>query len=167
MCLTQVDVIGHCVPLHQLHTMLLAKLSDDPPNVLPQWPEYLPLPVLRHDDNVVHAVPSNVRLALPLSHDGLLPERGGSFEGDRLISLARRDGRACSSLTARGGGLPLELFMKQPRMQSEHGSARCAHHALVGILAVISGVQFSAGKQAARDPHDAHTWHPSFSRHGS
>ena len=57
--------------------------------------------------NVISAVPSNMRLALPLSHDDLLPfEFRGSLEGGHLLHLtARRNGRAFSSRTAIGGGL--------------------------------------------------------------
>jgi len=68
-----------------------------------------PASVLRHKNDVILAVPADVRLALPVSHENLLPsERGGSLKGGSLLhSAARRNGRASASLTARGGGLPV------------------------------------------------------------
>src|SRR5439155_20113388 len=72
--------------------------------------------VLRHKNNVILAIPANVRLALPVSHENLLPsERGGSLKGGSLLhSAARRNGRASASLTARGGGLPVGVTRGSP-----------------------------------------------------
>jgi hypothetical protein len=53
---------------------------------------------------MISAIMFNVSLALPLSHNGLLIELAGSKEA--IFLSARRDGRAYSCLTARGGGLP-------------------------------------------------------------
>ena len=63
--------------------------------------------ILWDKNHVIFGVPSHMRLALPLSHDDLLPfEFGDSLEGGHLLHFApRRNGRAFASLTARGGGL--------------------------------------------------------------
>jgi hypothetical protein len=53
---------------------------------------------------MIPAIMFNVSLALPLSHNGLLIELAGSKEV--IFLSARRNGRAYSCLTARGGGLP-------------------------------------------------------------
>src|SRR5262249_15028268 len=104
-----VDVIGHRVAFDQFDTLLLAQLSDDTPDTASELPIDHPASVLRHKNNVILAVPADVRLALPVSHEILLPsERGGSLKGGSLLySCARRNGRASGSLTARGGGLPV------------------------------------------------------------
>ena len=56
----------------------LTQLSDDLPNPTPDLPKDRPLAILRHPHNVISAIPSDVGLALPLSHDGLLSELGSS-----------------------------------------------------------------------------------------
>jgi hypothetical protein len=70
----------------------------------------------RNQLHVILAVPADVRLALPVSHEDLLPsERGGSLKGGSLLhSAARRNGRASGSLTARGGGLPVGVNIHTP-----------------------------------------------------
>src|SRR5215831_14620524 len=102
-------MIGHGMALDQFNPLLLAQLPDDPPDTASELPIDDPASVLRHKNNVILAVPADVRLALPVSHENLLPsERGGSLKGGSLLhSAARRNGRASASLTARGGGLPV------------------------------------------------------------
>src|SRR4030095_15890049 len=102
-------MIGHGMALDQCNPLLLAQLPDDPPDTASELPIDDPAAVLRHKKNVILAVPADVRLALPVSHENLLPsERGGSLKGGSLLhSAARRNGRASASLTARGGGLPV------------------------------------------------------------
>src|SRR5215510_4204423 len=102
-------MIGHGMALDQFNPLLLAQLPDDPPDTASELPIDDPASVLRHNNNVIRAVPADVRLALPVSHENLLPsERGGSLKGGSLLySCARRNGRASASLTARGGGLPV------------------------------------------------------------
>ena len=64
----QVYVIHHPVSLDHFDAALLADLPQDLADLLAQASEDGLLAVLRHDDNVVPAVPPHVRLALPLSH---------------------------------------------------------------------------------------------------
>jgi len=54
---------------------------------------------------MIFAIMFNVSLALPVSHNGFLLELAGSKEA--IFIHARRFGGAYSSLTAKGGGLPL------------------------------------------------------------
>src|ERR671939_1704597 len=102
-------MIGHGMALDQFTPLLLAQLPDDPPDTASELPIDDPASVLRHKNNVILAVPADVRLALPVSREHLLPsERGGSLKGGSLLySYARRNGRASASLTARGGGLTI------------------------------------------------------------
>jgi hypothetical protein len=53
---------------------------------------------------MISAIMFNVSLVVPLSHNGLLIELAGSKEV--IFLSARRNSRAYSCLTARGGGLP-------------------------------------------------------------
>ncbi len=64
-------------------------------------------------------------MALPFSYGDLLPnERGGSLQGGHPLPFgARRNGRAFSSLTARGGGLPIEVS----RVDAARDAARHTH----------------------------------------
>src|SRR4029450_10488176 len=107
-------MIGHGMALDQFNPLLLAQLPDDPPDTASELPIDDPASELRHKNNVILAVPTDVRLALPVSHENLLPsERGGSLKGGSLLQLyARRNGRAAASLTARGGGLPVGVMTR-------------------------------------------------------
>ena len=75
-------------------------------------------PQKRAQPGIPRQVPSHMRQAWPLSHDGLLSrERTGSRERDRRLSRAKaHDGtaKAASSHTAKGGGLLLELGRTTP-----------------------------------------------------
>jgi hypothetical protein len=101
-------MIEHGMALDQCAPLLLAQLPDDAPDTASEWPIEDTASVLRHTNNVILAVPADVRWALPVSPEDLLPkERGGSLQGGSLLhSDARRNGRASASLTARGGSLP-------------------------------------------------------------
>src|SRR4029453_14671129 len=94
---------------HQLDTLLLAEFPDNPPATAAQLPIDHTTSVLWDENNVILAIPADVRLALPVSHENLLPsERGGSLKGGSLLQFyARRNVRASASLTARGGGFPI------------------------------------------------------------
>jgi len=96
------------MPLYQFDTLLSAQFAQNTPDTPSQLPIQDTLSVLWHDNYVILAIPSDVRLALLFSHGSLLSgERGGSLKGGSLLHFdARRNGRACASLTARGGGLP-------------------------------------------------------------
>jgi len=109
-------MIGHGMALDQFNPLLLAQFPDDPPDTASELPIDDSASVLRHKNNVILAVPADVRLALPVSHENLLPsERGGSLKGGSLLhAAARRNGRASASLTARGGGLPVGVKEKLP-----------------------------------------------------
>jgi len=106
---TQVHMIGHRVALHQCDALLMTEFPDDPPDAAAQLPIDHTTSVLWDENNVLLTIPTDVRLALPVSHENLLlSERGGSLKGGSLLQLyARRNGRASASLTARGGGLPV------------------------------------------------------------
>src|SRR5262252_6701011 len=120
-------MIGQGMALDQCNPLLWAQLPDDPPDTASEVPIENPASVLRHKNNVILAVPADVRLALPVSHENLLPsERGGSLQGGSLLhSAARRNGRASVSLTARGGGLPVGVT--RAHALSEHlGPRPCA-----------------------------------------
>src|SRR5215475_8599391 len=105
-------MIGHGMALDKFNPLLLAQLPDDPPDTTSELPIENPASVLRHKNNVILAVPADVRLALPVSHENLLPsERNGSLKGGSLLySCARRNGRTSASLTARDGGLPVKVI---------------------------------------------------------
>ena len=134
-------MVGHRVPLDQFYSLLLAQLPDDPSDTSAELPIEDPASVLRHKNNVILAVPADVRLALPVSHENLLPsERGGSLKGGSLLhSAARRNSRASASLTARGGGLPVganyfgEIFMLLSVSAAE-GSGCCPLPRMEGVL---------------------------------
>src|SRR5215471_17823813 len=124
-------MIGHGMALDQFNPLLLAQLPDDPPDTASELPIDDPASVLRHKNNVILAVPADVRLALPVSHENLLPsERGGSLKGGSLLhSAARRNGRASASLTARGGGLPVGVTRRCPVWGNRpSGRSRCAQN---------------------------------------
>jgi len=111
----EVHIIGHRVALHQCDPLLLTQLPDDPPDTAAQLPIDDTASGLWHKNNVILAVPADVRLALPVSHENLLPsERGGSLKGGSLLQFdARRNGRASASLTARGGSLPVGVIQNR------------------------------------------------------
>src|SRR5271157_4849757 len=78
-----VDVVRHCLTLHQLDILLPAQISQDLPDASPHPPVQHLATVLREDDDVILAVPLHVGLALPILHGGLpaprgLPRRGPS-----------------------------------------------------------------------------------------
>jgi hypothetical protein len=67
--------------LDQFDALLLAEFTDDPPDASSELPIDNPASVLWGKNNVILAVPADVRLALPVSHENLLPsERGGSLK---------------------------------------------------------------------------------------
>src|ERR1700704_1101377 len=109
---TPVHVIRHRVALHQLDTLLRAEFPDTPPDTAAQLPIDHTTSGLWDENNVIRAIPADVRLALPVSHGNRLPsERGGSLKGGSLRQFyARRNGRASESLPARGGGLPIGVI---------------------------------------------------------
>src|SRR2546427_8287602 len=82
----QVHMIGHCMALDQFDPLLVAEFTDDPPDASSALPIDNTTSVLRDKNNVILAVPADLRLALPVSHENLLPsERGGSLKGCSLL----------------------------------------------------------------------------------
>ncbi len=69
-------MIRQRVPLHQLHAVPLTQLPDDTPNPTSHLAEDRSFSILRHPHHVISAIPSDVGLALSLSHDGLLSDWG-------------------------------------------------------------------------------------------
>jgi len=106
---TQGPMRGHRVAFDQFAAWLLAEVPEAPPDAAAQLPREHPTSGLWDENKVILAIPADVRWALPVSHENLLPsDRGGSLQGGWLLQFyARRNGRASASLTARGGGLPV------------------------------------------------------------
>ena len=103
-----VHVIRQRVPFYQLHALPLTQLPNDSPNPTSHLAEDHPFSILRHPHHVISVIPSDVGLALPLSHDGLLSELGSSrLETVSYSSPYPYNGRTSARLTARGGGLPV------------------------------------------------------------
>ena len=73
-----VHVIRQGMTFDQLHAPPLTQLANDSPNPTSHLPKDHPFPILRDPSHVISAIPSDVGLALPLSHDGLLSELGSS-----------------------------------------------------------------------------------------
>src|SRR5205085_11896976 len=75
---------------------------QDLANVLAECAKDCFLPILRYDDNVVSAIPPDMAVVVPFSHDGVSPSHslGGSMVGETisLIPNQRWNGRACASL---------------------------------------------------------------------
>src|SRR5215831_535912 len=70
---TQGHRIGHRVAFHQFDTLLLAECPDAPLAPASEWPIDHPTSVLGDANNGILAIPTDVRLALPVSHEHLLP----------------------------------------------------------------------------------------------
>ena len=79
---TQGHMIGHRVALHPFDALLLIEFPDDPLACCGALPRDHTTSVLWDEHNVILAIPTDVRWALPVSHETLLPsERGGSLQG--------------------------------------------------------------------------------------
>src|SRR5215475_7242840 len=74
---TQVDMIGQAMPFHQLHSALAAQVPQDPPNLPSQFPVEYSLAVLRDDNHMILAFPSDMGQTLPVVHRVLLPVPAG------------------------------------------------------------------------------------------
>ena len=102
----QRGTFDQCAPL------LLAQVPQNAPHTSSELPIEDPAPVLWPKHSGILAVPTDVRLAWPVSPEDLLSsERGGSLQGGLLHVAARRNGRASGRLTARGGGLPCMSYL--------------------------------------------------------
>ena len=62
------NVVTQSMPFDEFNTVLSAKVSKDPTDVLSQLAEYGTFAVFRYEDDVISTVPSYMRLALPFSH---------------------------------------------------------------------------------------------------
>ena len=122
-----VDVVRHCLTLHQLDILLAAQVPKDLPDAS-SYPSVQHLAtVLREDYDVILAVPLHVGLTLPILQGGPPAPRGLPHGGPSHVHA--RDGRAFRSLTAKGGGfafdstvvseVPRWLFVKA-RLTSWH-----------------------------------------------
>src|SRR5262245_21696872 len=99
-------MVRHCLSLHELDTLLAAQIPQDLADASPHPPVQHLATVLREDDDVILAVPLHVGLALPVFHGMvLLAPRGLPRGGPSQMHAG--NGRACRSLTARGGGFVL------------------------------------------------------------
>jgi len=100
-------VIRQGMAFDQFDAILATQISENLSDVFPKSAKNGLPSVLWDEYQMVLAIPSHMGLALPFSHLGLLSiERDGSLKGD-LDQIARRNGRAFSSLSAGGGGLPI------------------------------------------------------------
>jgi hypothetical protein len=101
-----VNVIRHCCPFDQFQPLLTTQIAQYRPNTIPGFPVKHFVTVLRYENNMILAFPPDVGHALPVMHLALLRPLGPSQEESLFISSSRRNSKALSCLTARGGGLP-------------------------------------------------------------
>jgi hypothetical protein len=108
---TEVHMIRHRMAFDQLDAHLVTEFPEDLADIFPERAKDCLLAVFWYDDKVVSAIPPDMALVLPFSHGVVSPSHGlgGSMTGETtlLFPNQRRNGRASSSLTARGGGLPI------------------------------------------------------------
>jgi hypothetical protein len=87
---THVDMVGHRVPFHQLHSKLPTEIFQYSSDLFSQHSVYCLLTILRYDDDVVSAIPSYMELALPLSYLGFSSRTlAGSEENLPSVSASR------------------------------------------------------------------------------
>src|SRR5271157_2762258 len=83
-----VDVVRHCLTLHQLDILLTAQIPQDLPNSSPDLSVQHLATVLRKDHDVILTVPLHVGLALPIFHGGPPAPPGPSSR--RTVPNSRR-----------------------------------------------------------------------------
>jgi hypothetical protein len=98
-------MVRHRMPFHNLNPLLLTQLAQNPSDLPAQRPLDRSPRVLRHEHDVILAVPFYAGLALPISHDDLLPVwlTGGRSSP---IPLSTPERQSLEESTANGGGLP-------------------------------------------------------------
>src|ERR1035437_5732928 len=122
-----VNVVRNAVTFHHFHPLLLAQVTQNRTDPLPQFPIDDPTTVFRYDYNVVLAFPSNMGQRIPVMHMVLLscpsgPSRKENLRADSLnTTLERR------SLPASHGRRPWfqTVVMANPisRFQTEPSNA--------------------------------------------
>jgi hypothetical protein len=104
-------MIQHRMPFDQLEAHLGTEFPEELTDIFPERAKDCLLAVFWYDDKVVSALPPDMALVLLCSHGVGSPSHGlgESMTGETtlLYPNQRRNGRASSSLTARGGGLPI------------------------------------------------------------
>jgi hypothetical protein len=105
----QVNVVGHRMSLDEFNSLLSAQLTQDPADLTSQVAENRPTPILRDEHNVVFTVRFHMELALPISHDDLLPVWliGGMSS---TTSQRAPERQSLGESTAKGGGLPVTSY---------------------------------------------------------
>src|SRR5437763_1678395 len=95
---TQMHIVGHGMPLNQFDAHLIAEFPQDLANVLAECAKDCFLPILRYDDNVVSAIPPDMAVVVPFSHDVVSPSHslGGSMVGETISLIP------CESQSAGG-----------------------------------------------------------------
>ena len=97
-------MVRHCMTFNQLYSLLPTQLSQNTSYVTAKRTIQCFLPVFRNKNNVIFAIMLYVSLALPVSHMASLLNL--PVQRRPISYPARRFGRAFSSHTDRGGGLP-------------------------------------------------------------
>jgi len=108
---TAMPRIRHRMAFDQLDAHVVTAFPEDLADIFPERAKDCLLAIFWYDDHVVSARPPDMALVLPFAQDVVSPLHGlgGSMVGETisLVPNQRWNGRAFSSLTARGGGLPI------------------------------------------------------------
>ena len=112
-------MIRHRMAFDSLDAHLVTAFPKDLSDIFPERAKDGLLAIFWYDDNGVSAIPPDMALVLPFAHDVVAPLHGlgGSMVGETLslVPYQRWNGRAFSSLTARGGGLPIGVMSERGR----------------------------------------------------
>jgi len=110
-------MIRHRMAFDSLDAPLGTEFPEDLSDIFPKRAKDCLLAIFWYDDNGVSAIPPDMALVLPFAHDVVSPLHGlgGSMVGETisLVPYQRWNGRAFSSLTARGGGLPIGVIFQK------------------------------------------------------
>ena len=104
--LTHMDMVGHCMPYQNFYDLIWTELLKYITNALSHSTVKSFLAVLGDKGNIILAFPFHMSHTLPILHSVLLSSCPfwGLPQEDAFISY-HRNGKAFSSLTAKGRGL--------------------------------------------------------------
>src|SRR5713226_2583609 len=95
---TEMHMIWHRMAFDQLDAQLVTELPENLPDIFPERAKDCLLVIFRYDYNVVSAIPPDMALVVPFSHDVVSPSHGlgGSMVGETisLVPNQRWNGRA-------------------------------------------------------------------------